>query len=206
MVPGEAPPPGPGSPRGSALAEAVAARKQRAFARRKVGRRRAPGAAARPRPRPAAGAAGGSSCPRVEGRGRAFPRGGRGGPRRGSVCRPGGRRGVPGRIGSAGDGWRLRCVSGLFPVRQSKGGAGRSPVSRRRRGRAVAVLPAGVRRALWHPPACGPAARRGHRAAGRAGRCRAAGRTGGKAGGCRSEPLGRPGVHRQRRQPQRALP
>ncbi|XP_076219414.1 thiosulfate sulfurtransferase/rhodanese-like domain-containing protein 2 [Aptenodytes patagonicus] len=36
MVPGEAPPPGPGSPRGSAAAEAVAARKQRAFARRKA--------------------------------------------------------------------------------------------------------------------------------------------------------------------------
>ncbi|KAM6105349.1 thiosulfate sulfurtransferase/rhodanese-like domain-containing protein 2 [Pterocles gutturalis] len=36
MAPGEAPPPGPGSPRDSAAAEAVAARKQRAFARRKA--------------------------------------------------------------------------------------------------------------------------------------------------------------------------
>ncbi|KAM6301628.1 thiosulfate sulfurtransferase/rhodanese-like domain-containing protein 2 [Podargus strigoides] len=36
MVPGEAPPLGPGSPRGSAAAEAVAARKQRAFDRRKA--------------------------------------------------------------------------------------------------------------------------------------------------------------------------
>lgn len=44
MVPGEAPPPGPGLPRGNAgaEAEAVAARKQRALARRKVGRCRAP--------------------------------------------------------------------------------------------------------------------------------------------------------------------
>ncbi|XP_071657963.1 thiosulfate sulfurtransferase/rhodanese-like domain-containing protein 2 isoform X3 [Patagioenas fasciata] len=121
----------------------------------------------------------GASCPE---RGR--PRGDGAG--RGAATRAGVVAGQRcGRGGRRQEAARLRPEEGLLAVRPSAGGAGRC--------RAVAVLPAGVRGALRHPPACGPTARRGHRAAG-------------GAGGRGTKPRGRPRSLRRGGRARRALP